>query len=83
MQCFAFMKSSIHRKSLMLTNAVGIVDFGYRGEITFKFKSLNSLIGEGIDYFDIKEWVSMDGGEAPEAEAEEAPAGGRRRRAVA
>jgi hypothetical protein len=32
--------------------------------------------------FDIKEWVSMDGGEAPEAEAEEAPAGGRRRRAV-
>ena len=33
--------------------------------------------------FDIKEWVSMDGGEAPEAEAEEAPAGGRRRRAVA
>jgi hypothetical protein len=33
--------------------------------------------------FDINEWVSMDGGEAPEAEAEEAPAGGRRRRAVA
>ena len=32
--------------------------------------------------FDIKEWVSMDGSVA-EAEAEEAPAGGRRRRAVA
>ena len=32
--------------------------------------------------FDIKEWASMDGSVA-EAEAEEAPAGGRRRRAVA
>ena len=32
--------------------------------------------------FDIKEWSSMDGSVA-EAEAEEAPAGGRRRRAVA
>ena len=32
--------------------------------------------------FDIKEWASMDGRVA-EAEAEEAPAGGRRRRAVA
>jgi len=38
MQCFGFVKSSIHKKSLMLTNGVGVIDFGYRGEITFKFK---------------------------------------------
>ena len=34
-----FPRSSISKTSLFLTNAVGVIDSGYRGEITFKFKS--------------------------------------------
>ena len=33
-----FPRSSISEKSQMLTNSVGVIDSGYRGEITFKFK---------------------------------------------
>lgn len=32
-----FPRSSIHKKSLTLTNSVGVVDSGYRGEVTVKF----------------------------------------------
>lgn len=32
-----FPRSSISKKDLLLTNSVGIIDSGYRGEITFKF----------------------------------------------
>lgn len=35
---YIFPRSSISRKHLMLTNAVGVVDAGYRGEVTCKFK---------------------------------------------
>ncbi len=33
-----FPKSSLSKKNLALANSVGILDSGYRGEITFKFK---------------------------------------------
>lgn len=33
-----FPRSSIAKKNQMLTNHVGVVDSGYRGEVTFKFK---------------------------------------------
>ena len=33
-----FPRSSIANKSLTLTNSVGIIDAGYTGEITFKYK---------------------------------------------
>lgn len=33
-----FPRSSNAKKQLMLTNSVGVVDSGYRGEILFKFK---------------------------------------------
>ena len=33
-----FMRSSVANKSLTLTNAVGVVDSGYRGELMGKFK---------------------------------------------
>ena len=32
-------RSSISKTSLQLTNSVGVIDSGYRGEITFKFTS--------------------------------------------
>lgn len=34
-----FPRSSISNKDLYLTNAVGVIDSGYRGEIKFRFKS--------------------------------------------
>lgn len=36
-----FPRSSISKKSLMLTNAVGVLDSGYRGEVLFKFKPMD------------------------------------------
>jgi dUTP pyrophosphatase len=38
-----FPRSSNSKKSLLLTNSVGVVDSGYRGEIEFRFK----LVGNG------------------------------------
>lgn len=35
-----FMRSSVSKKSQILTNAVGIIDAGYLGEITFKMKPI-------------------------------------------
>jgi dUTP pyrophosphatase len=34
-----FPRSSISSKNLILTNCVGVIDSGYRGEIMFKFRS--------------------------------------------
>lgn len=34
-----FPRSSIHKRDLLLSNSVGVIDSGYRGEITFKFKT--------------------------------------------
>lgn len=38
-----FPRSSISKQGLTLTNSVGVIDSGYRGEVMFKFKP---LIGE-------------------------------------
>lgn len=35
-----FARSSIYKLDAALTNAVGVIDSGYRGEIKFKFKAL-------------------------------------------
>ena len=39
--CLAFMRSSIANFPFILSNAVGVIDFGYRGEILAKFKITN------------------------------------------
>ena len=36
-----FPRSSISKKGLQLTNSVGVIDSGYRGEVTAKFKPSN------------------------------------------
>lgn len=41
-----FPRSSIHKTSLSLTNAVGVIDSGYRGEVKFKFRDLSNNIGK-------------------------------------
>ena len=33
-----FPRSSIYKTSLSLTNSVGVIDSGYRGELTFRFR---------------------------------------------
>ena len=51
-----FPRSSVCKKVQMLTNSVGVIDSGYRGEITMKFKPQQSygrhsseyLVGERI-----------------------------------
>lgn len=40
-----FPRSSISKTNLTLTNAVGVIDSHYRGEVTFKFKVLQ-MVGE-------------------------------------
>lgn len=35
-----FPRSSVYKKDLLLSNAVGVIDSGYRGEISLKFNAL-------------------------------------------
>lgn len=37
-----FPRSSISKKYQLLSNSVGVIDSGYRGEITFKFKDVQN-----------------------------------------
>lgn len=39
-------RSSIFKQDVILTNSVGVIDAGYRGEITFKFKPLVGVADE-------------------------------------
>lgn len=43
---YIFPRSSISKKKLFLSNSVGVVDSGYRGEVTFRFKPTN--VGSGL-----------------------------------
>lgn len=45
-----FPRSSIAKKSLFLTNSVGVIDSGYRGEITAKFKPALDVAEIGLNY---------------------------------
>lgn len=39
-----FPRSSIYKQDLFLTNSVGVVDSGYRGDVMFKFKPISSEV---------------------------------------
>lgn len=39
-----FPRSSICKKSITLTNSVGVIDAGYRGEVTAKFRSTTDVV---------------------------------------
>lgn len=43
-----FPRSSNSRTNLLLTNSVGVLDSGYRGEVMFKFKSIAD--GDDVHY---------------------------------
>jgi len=40
---YVFPRSSNAKKDLILSNSVGVIDSGYRGEVTFKFKPIDSV----------------------------------------
>ena len=41
---FIFPRSSNYKSGLLLTNSVGVIDSGYRGEVTAKFAANNKMI---------------------------------------
>ena len=43
-----FPRSSNAKKDLILTNSVGVIDSGYRGEVTMKFKPALLFVDNGI-----------------------------------
>lgn len=60
---YIFPRSSISKKNVMLTNAVGVIDSGYRGEVMAKFKmtiEAGMLIREGAGehYYPITEFAN-------------------------
>ena len=42
-----FPRSSIYKQDLILSNSVGVLDSGYRGEVLFKFKK---SVTKGVEY---------------------------------
>jgi dUTP pyrophosphatase len=42
---FMFERSSISKTNLILANCVGVIDSGFRGEVTFRFKLFGSMAG--------------------------------------
>lgn len=51
-----FPRSSNCKKDVILTNCVGVIDSGYRGEVSFKFKGLDGCVNKmyGEEGFAIK-----------------------------
>lgn len=45
-----FPRSSVYKKNLTLTNSVGVIDSGYRGEVMFKFYKTDDMytVGERV-----------------------------------
>ena len=49
-------RSSVYKTSLVLANHVGVIDSGYRGEIMFKYRVLNS---DWRDIYDIGDRIGQ------------------------
>jgi dUTP pyrophosphatase len=56
---FIFPRSSICKKSLMLSNSVGVIDSGYRGEIKFKFKETPIPSGRYFSLYKVGEKIGQ------------------------
>lgn len=54
-----FQRSSVSKKNMILTNAVGVIDAGYIGEITFKFKPLAHAVHTSAKPYDIGERIGQ------------------------
>lgn len=53
-----FPRSSNCKKGVILTNCVGVIDSGYRGEVSFKFRPLDLKATELLDYETKRRWYS-------------------------
>ena len=51
-----FPRSSNCKKGVILTNCVGVIDSGYRGEVSFKFRPLDFKVSEILDYETKRRW---------------------------
>lgn len=76
-----FPRSSISRTDLMLTNSVGVIDSGYRGEIKFRFKEMTENhqiynIGEKIGQLIIMPYPQIELEEVEELSESERGTGG-------
>lgn len=49
---YIFPRSSNSKKDLTLSNSVGVIDSGYRGEVTFKFKASWRISEVGVCFGD-------------------------------
>lgn len=54
-----FPRSSNSKKDLSLTNSVGVIDSGYRGEVFFKYKPLLGLEKNVNEYYKVGERVGQ------------------------
>ena len=77
-----FPRSSNAKKSLLLSNSVGVIDAGYRGEVTAKFKRLYPIsqgeyaIGERFAQLIVMPIPAVEFEEAEELSESERGAGG-------
>lgn len=76
-----FPRSSNARTNLTLTNSVGVLDSGFRGEVTFKFKELSAVgecyaIGDRIGQLIVLPYPQVSFVEADELTSTERAAGG-------
>ena len=77
-----FPRSSIYKQDLLLTNSVGVVDSGYRGEVMFKFKPIacevkqHYQVGDRIGQLIIIPYPDVDFVEAEELSDSERGEGG-------
>lgn len=57
-----FPRSSLSKKDLSLANSVGVIDSGYRGEVTFKFRPNGRFYGreEVSDNYDLTCFVDKE-----------------------
>lgn len=76
-----FPRSSNAKKDLWLTNSVGVIDSGYRGEVMFKyrpvsFKERDYMVGERVGQLIIMPYPYIEFEEADELSESERSTGG-------
>ena len=75
-----FPRSSISNTGLILSNSVGVVDSGYRGEIKFRFKWIKDTtdynVGDRVGQLIILPYPSIETEEAEELSSTERGEGG-------
>lgn len=64
-----FPRSSNSKKDLILSNSVGVIDAGYRGEVSLKFKPSMRVLEDGYKQYTFIPDIQNDGQDLEEDEA--------------